>query len=74
MDNEQIHNESAQEPDTFEAVIEIVDDRLVARNLGSGQEHVLDPGPNAPSALDNLWRALTQGVEERREGAVDSEE
>lgn len=73
MDHEPTHNESA-EPDTFEAVIEVVDGRLVAGNLNSGQEHVLDPGPDAHSALDNLWRALTQGMEERRKGAVDSEE
>lgn len=74
MDDELTRNESAQEPDTFEAVIEVVDDRLVARNLGSGQEHVLDPGPNAHSALDNLWRTLVQGMEERRKSAADSEE
>jgi len=73
MDDEQIHDESAQEPDTFEAVIEVVDGRLVARNLGSGQERVLDPGPDAHSALDNLWRALMQGREERHKGAVGSE-
>lgn len=74
MDNEQIHEESALEPDTFEAVIEVVDDRLVARNLGSGKEHMLHAGPGAHRALDDLWRGLVQGVDERREGAADAEE